>query len=349
MTHTSVTVAAALMVFLFLAALPTNPALANTDTSVSENFTVIVLPDTQGYSRYYPWIFDNLTQWIVNNQDALNIVFVTQLGDLVDDSRDLVQWETANHSMSILDGNVPCAVLPGNHDQFNGNYTNFNTYFGLDRFSSQSWFGGSYADGDSANTYGCFSAGGNTYLLLNLQYNPSDDVLFWANGVINQHPESRVIVSTHDYLMGLYRQGQRSEIGERIWHSLIRPNVDRVFLVLCGHAGAEDQIADTVNGHVVYQLLSDFQNADLEVGWLRLLEFKPAQNMIEVKTFSPTLNQYRNDSQSEFTLQCDLTSEPIPEFPEAMAWLLILAASTVAVLCLKRKPFVLRRTAQSCK
>ena len=31
----------------------------------AENFTVVVLPDTQFYSESYPGIFDNQTQWIV--------------------------------------------------------------------------------------------------------------------------------------------------------------------------------------------------------------------------------------------------------------------------------------------
>jgi hypothetical protein len=41
-------------------------------------------------------------------------------------------------------------------------------------------------------------------------------------------------------------------------------------------------------------------------GSLRLLEFQPAQNKILVRTFSPYLNSYETDSDSEFTLDCDL-------------------------------------------
>lgn len=273
------------------------------DNLSEDKFTLIVLPDTQGYVKYYPWILDNQTRWIVDNKEALNIQFVIQLGDLVDNPDNLTQWESANRSMSILEGNVAWAVLPGNHDMFNGNLTNYNTYFGYDRFSDESWFGGAYRMDDNSNSYQLFSAGGDDYLILLLQYNPGDDVLSWANNVINAYPDRRVIVATHDYLMGFARVGQRSDIGERIWHSLVKPHADQLFLVLCGHSGAEDLITDKVNGHTIYQMLADYQNAsNVESGWLRLLEFSPHQETIFVKTYSPLLNMYKDGSQSEFNI-----------------------------------------------
>jgi hypothetical protein len=57
-------------------------SLSNIDSSL-ENFTIIVLPDTQYYSENYPWIFDNQTRWIIENIEKLNIVFVSHEGDLV--------------------------------------------------------------------------------------------------------------------------------------------------------------------------------------------------------------------------------------------------------------------------
>lgn len=202
--------------------LPLVSAASNPST---ENFTLIVLPDTQGYVKYYPWILDNQTQWIVDNKEALNIQFVTQLGDIVDNYDNLTQWNNANRSMSILDGNVPWDVLPGNHDMFNDNLTNYNTYFGYDRFSNKAWYGGAYNAGDNANSFQLFSAGGKDYLLLQLQYNPTDDVLYWTSNVIDEYPDRAVIVATHDYLMGFTRIGQRSDIGERIWRSLVKSEI----------------------------------------------------------------------------------------------------------------------------
>jgi parallel beta-helix repeat protein len=293
--------------------LPVSYAAGN---SSNENFTIVVLPDTQGYVKYYPWLFDSQTQWIVDNKEALNIVFVTQLGDLVDEPDNLTQWENANKSMSKLDDSVPWGVLPGNHDMFEGNLTNYDMYFGYARFSGKNWYGGTYAAGDNANSYELFSAGGDDYLIFHIQYNPSDDVLYWASNIIEAYPDRKVIVSTHDYLMGFAKTGQRSDVGERMWHSLVKPHADQIFLVLCGHAGAEDLITDKVNGHVVYQMLADYQNKTIiESGWLRILQFCPIQEKIFVKTYSPLLDKYKNDSESEFTLDYKTVNVP-PARPE---------------------------------
>ena len=45
-----------------------------------QNFSIVVLPDTQFYSESYPGIFTNQTQWIVDNKDRLNIKFVIHVG-----------------------------------------------------------------------------------------------------------------------------------------------------------------------------------------------------------------------------------------------------------------------------
>ena len=51
------------------------------------NFTIIGLPDTQYYTDIRhggtPAHFTAQTQWIADNKDSLNIVFVAHLGDVV--------------------------------------------------------------------------------------------------------------------------------------------------------------------------------------------------------------------------------------------------------------------------
>ena len=65
--------------------------------------------------------------------------------------------------------------------------------------------------------------------------------------------------------------------------------------------------SDTFNGNTVYTLLADYQSrTNGGDGWLRILEFSPANNEIRVKTFSPTLAQYETDADSQFTLAYDM-------------------------------------------
>jgi len=274
-----------------------------------ENFTIVVLPDTQYYSESYPEVFDNQTQWIVDNIESMNIVFVSHLGDLVDDPDVIEQWENANNSMSKLDDKVPWSVLLGNHDGIGPNDNNFVTYFGSNRFSDNIWYGGGYQNVGRSN-YQLFSAGGSDYLLLNIQYDPNDDVLLWANGVIDQYPLRRVIVSTHDYIDwgGLF-SGWRSSIGQRIYEKLVSGHANQIFLVLCGHVDRVDSRTQNLNGFTLYELVFDYQDQpNGGNGWLKILEFSPSQDKIFVKTFSPYLNQFNHNTRSEFTLDYNMIS-----------------------------------------
>jgi hypothetical protein len=81
------------------------------------DFTVVVLPDPQNYTQYYPQIFDSQTQWIAANASAQNIKLVLEVGDTVNHAQAATEWQNADHSFSILDqANVPYAIAIGNHD-----------------------------------------------------------------------------------------------------------------------------------------------------------------------------------------------------------------------------------------
>jgi hypothetical protein len=283
---------------------------ATTGTEPAENFTIVVLPDTQVYSQSYPAIFSNQTQWITNNVGKMNVLFVTHEGDLVNTWNSATEWQNANNAMSKLDNNVPWGVLPGNHDYSStGDVTYYNTYFGYSRFSGKSWYGGAYQTNNNTNSYQLFSSGMDDYLIFHFQNNPSDAVLSWANTTISNYLHRRVIVTTHDYLSGT----SRSTSGEHIWSKFIKPHADQVFLVLCGHSTGEARRTDNVNGHNVYQLLANYQTiTNGGNGWLRTLEFRPAEDEIYVRTYSPYLNQYDTDAASEFTLDYDMTYTSAP-------------------------------------
>jgi len=301
---------------------PVMVSLSRAHTDFCSNFTIIFLPDTQYYSQSYPEIFDNQTRWIVNNAEAMNIVFVTHVGDIVQNWDAESEWQNANHSVSILDNSdVPYGILPGNHDGvcFGGNTTNYNKYFGSDRFYGKSWYSGSYQNNN--DSYQLFSAGGDDYLIFHFEYAPSDDALRWANATIDKYPDRRVIVTTHAFLTA---SGNRSQYvccrpawppesgiansGEQLWQKFIKPHADQIFLVLSGHFNGEARRNDSINGHTVFQLLANYQGrTNGGNGWLRILEFCPMLDRIYVKTYSPYLNSFERDSDSEFDLDYNMT------------------------------------------
>lgn len=299
----------------FIMTITSRTASANTN---QENFTIVALPDTQYYSRTYWWIFDNQTEWIVQNENAQNIVFVVHLGDIVNNYNNEIQWRYADNAMKTLDGKVPYGLLPGNHDLDGGptpalgaGAEEYEKFFPASRYEGYSYWGGSYDPeavtslSPNMNNYQLFSAGGMNFIALNLQYNPPIDVLTWADNILSYYSKRRAIISTHSYIDGT---GAWSSGGPNIWKYLVVPN-NNVFLVLCGHQygpngyGAYEKIDNLGNNRTVYQLLSDYQ--DLNGGgngWLRTMEFVPSENTIYVRTYSPYLENYLTDSANQFTL-----------------------------------------------
>jgi hypothetical protein len=86
-------------------------------SGAGEPFTIVMLPDTQHYSRKYSDLFMAQTQWIKANRDKENMVFVTHVGDVVNDrKKNTNEWVIAQQAMSVLDGVVPWGVAIGNHD-----------------------------------------------------------------------------------------------------------------------------------------------------------------------------------------------------------------------------------------
>jgi len=247
-------------------------------TEPPEAFTLIALPDTQFYSQNYSSIYDIQTQWVVDNAEDMNILFVTHEGDIVNTDSNITQWQNANHSMSILDnGDFGWGMAPGNHDLNGGPGTNFNYYFPFSRFSGETWYGGAFND-FSTNNYELFKGGDDDYLILHLQYDANDTILSWANTVITAHPDARVIITTHRFLLAGGTRDTATAV-QHLWDNVITPHADQVFLVLCGHyvtsGVGEASRTDIVNGHPVYQLLADYQTRTSGgTGWLRILEFQ---------------------------------------------------------------------------
>lgn len=272
----------------------------------TDYFTVAVLPDTQHYSASYPSIFDQQTQWIVNNAQAQNIVFVCHLGDIVDDYNVTAEWENAHHSMGIIrDAGIPYSVVPGNHDLNGpaGDTSFFESYFPDTDFSGYSWYGGNYPSNSNSNNYELISAMQQDFVILNLVCTPPllSDAIGWANGILTQYSDRKAIVITHGYIDA---QGKYSDIydtsGIEIWNNIVKIH-SNVIAVFCGHTCPQLYNWDTGSGgNRVYNLLTDYQNLpNGGNGYLRLYKFYPRLNKISAFTYSPSLNLYDNSTGSK--------------------------------------------------
>lgn len=315
------TAATILQVICLLAVVLAGAGCASRFTSARQPFTLVMLPDTQRYSMSRPALFYAQTDWIRTNRERENIVFVTQVGDIVNDrSKIMSQWVVASNAMARLDGVVPWGVTIGNHDYDSdrikqGEATVWLKYFGPQRFKGRKWYGGASSNG--LNSYQLFSGGGIKFLILQLEVNAPDESLAWAKQVLWRHPNHAAIVATHTYLKGREGIGRNPKhdfrphgnSGEALWEKFIYDN-PQVFMVLCGHEGRTDeyhQVSTNRLASQVVEVLADYQaRTNGGNGWLRLIEFDPATRQIRARTYSPALDEFESDENSEFVVPWEM-------------------------------------------
>ena len=298
----------------------------------SEPFKIVLLPDTQTYTVLYPEIFHSQTRWIAENAENENIAYVLHQGDITDwNAKE--QWEVATSAFSLLDGKISYTIVPGNHDTGNNAETRdtqlFNTYFPYSKYSKTSGFGGAFEEGKMDNTWSTFNAGGLDWLILSLEFGPRNKVVEWAGNIIQKHPKHKVIINTHaymysddtrmgegdDWLPQSYGVGNETgenavNNGEQLWEKLVQqyPNV---LLVVSGHVlhrGSGTLVSAGIHGNNVYQMLANYQGGvdgteNGGNGFLRIITINPKEHSIDVKTYSPHINEYKTTPDQQFKFE----------------------------------------------
>jgi predicted phosphodiesterase len=284
----------------------------------AEPFSVVVLPDTQNYAEKFADTYVAQTQWIRDNLEKENIKFVMHLGDIVQHHNDSEQqWQVADRAHKLLDGVVPYSMLPGNHDleyknkAYSRKTTLYNKYFGPQRFTDCSWYGGHWGENND-NNFCTFEVGGMKFLVISLEYAPRDEVLAWATDLANSHPDHRVIAATHCYMRPAGRDnntgGSLGNSGDGVWEKFVR-RAPNVFLVKSGHVlGVGRQISTNDAGLPVHETLVDYQGLpNGGDGWLRVMRFVPDENKIEIRAYSPLLDKTMDSDGHTFTLEYNMT------------------------------------------
>ena len=303
---------------------PARGAFAVPVDAAQGEFCLIVVPDTQRYAAYFPDIFRQQFQWIRDHVASLNMKFVVHVGDVVEEGED-AEWVVADEAFSLLDGVVPYLVVPGNHDISKESRkvgqreaTKFNAVFSPKRFAGRSWYGGSKGV-TSDNSFAYFEAGGQEFMVLGLEYGPTDETLAWADHLVSNHADRhKVILVTHCYMYDddtrlgaedLYNPHVSNPAwndGEQIWEKLVSRRENFV-MVLSGHVkgdGTGRLISTTNDGTPVLQMLANYQFLGHGgQGWLRILKFIPAERRLEVYTYSPWLERMCDEPDQRFSLE----------------------------------------------
>ena len=198
---------------------------------------MVVIPDTQTYSRYgrNHGILELMTAWIAENKEKLNIRQVVCVGDFVEsnnlqkpDGKHVNQssrqmWTAVSRAFERLDGVYPYVNTIGNHDygpyiypdgNDYGKYaslnreTQFNDYFPPDRNPALKgvlfeMFENAYGVKTLENAaYQFEGANGRRIVVVALEYAPRLEALAWAKEVFErpENIDAFGILVTHFYM-----------------------------------------------------------------------------------------------------------------------------------------------------
>lgn len=144
----------------------------------SFTFSIAVFPDTQYYisERHGGTLrmFGAQVEWVKDNREKENIVYVIHLGDITNNGLSIEQWRRAKSIMYRLESpvSIPYGIAVGNHDSRYDSVASteyYNDFFGVEHFKGRPYYGGHYGNNND-NHYDLISAGGIDFIIIYLEY-----------------------------------------------------------------------------------------------------------------------------------------------------------------------------------
>lgn len=289
-------------------------------------YSLAFIPDVQYMTQTYPHTLDPLFDYLLEKKGEKNIQYVLGLGDMTN-ANTLPEWYNIRRQYEKLNGKLPYSLVRGNHDiLLNNKEKIFDQAFG----SKGTYYydhvkknGGFMDESSSANTYLLFTVGEIDYMILCLDFGINDEVVKWANTILDKYPERRAIITTHGYLnadgstldeLDYARPTSYDKSlndGEDIWETLISKH-DNVDMVVCGHMH-QDNIVYTrregKDGHAVYEILIDPQSTDKSLGgsgMVAFMYFTEDGRHAKIEFYSTVLDKYLHESNAYISLDFDL-------------------------------------------
>jgi hypothetical protein len=302
---------------------------AELDPAPAGTFTVVVIPDSQGYhgraTKLEPEsrdpltnpVFANHIRWLRESVVSQRIVFVTHVGDIVDrDNAD--QWRLAQENMDGLRGVVPFGIAVGNHDMSNrGDASLFSAHFPAASFKAYPWYGGTFEPqspeqnlyGDNVNSYQLFSAEGLDCVIIHLECNAPDIVIAWADAILTKYANRRAMISTHmdlgirekpttgegfisdpkGRMEWLKIHGKLGNTPAQLWDKLYRRHANLGFIFSGDQSRVTALRISAPGDHG--NVVHAVMSDYMSAGPLRLYRFIPRENKVRVITFDTTKRQ----------------------------------------------------------
>ena len=283
----------------------------NVDAVTDFAYSFAIIGDQQKVVNDYPDDLHYMYDWILANKDTKKIEYVVALGDITDDYDEAAEFTLVKEQFNRLSGKIPYAVVRGNHDYSDP----YNQYMSYDGYTSD--VVGRYEEGKLDNHYKFAKIGNTDYLFLVLDFGMSDEVIEWASGVVEAHPNHKVIMVTHSYM---HEDGTLTDAGDYpaptsrscendgidMWEKFVR-KYENILMVLCGHIESDEilvrkSVGD--HGNVVTQVLINPQGIDVRTptGMVAMFYFNEEGNIITTDWYSTIQNQYYMPKVNRFTM-----------------------------------------------
>jgi len=296
--------------------------------AAEDEFTIIFLPDTQTIIKNFAGQESDIFDWIIANAERLNIKAVVSLGDIIEYGTVESSFEALSIQYARLtEAGIPSVATIGDHD-YNSfetrDSTYYDKYFNKNLFVENDYFrhGGLYDESTIMNGYYYLNIDeGAKYLIMNLEVQPRDEVIEWANSVIAENSDCRVIIATHKYMQYAncarhtsvaYNHGNP---GETVWQELVsqHKNID---IILCGHNESSEgyyaSYDEGVNGNQVLQVNCDLQNTDQSYKTLSAVligRFKNDGSQVSFNLYSAHHNLFINSDCNDIEYQLNAVAE----------------------------------------
>ena len=286
-------------------------------------YSMAIIGDTQIVSRDNPDNMANIYDYVIDNAESKNIQFVMGLGDITDQNTD-AEWVNDMAHIRRMDGVVPYSLVRGNHETIQ----NFNKYVPYADYKNV--IAGAYEEGSMVNTYHTFTAGDIQYMVMCLDWGAKDNIIEWANKVIDAHPYHNVIITTHGYMnrdgslldANNYDSpsawgGEDYNDGDEMWDKLIKKH-ENIVLVLSGHIDSSYVVMRQDagdNGNTVTQMLINPQKLDADyssegcVGMVAMFYFSEDGKTVQIEYYSTIREQYLYES-NQYTFELDVVDAP---------------------------------------
>ena len=289
--------------------------ISNSLCTSERSFVLVVLPDTQYYSAYFPYTFLEQSQWIVDCRTAMEIDFVSHLGDIVEHQNDSPsEWRVASSILApIIAANIPLGLCVGNHDMGYPDepeakrFKYFDEWFPPSLFSNSDWYGGSSPAGTNRNSFQLLeSRQGVEIVIIHIEFLDYGVFSFntsWVDEILTNYSSRFAILVSHSATYDCFDSVQTTLTTLARTHCNVR-------LLLGGHFGecGGERVTFFANdcGRQTPAIVTDYQwryaGGD---GWLRYYVFTDGMETLHAHTFSTRLNRFENDTDSQFAL--DLT------------------------------------------